>query len=259
MNLTGRTVLVTGAAGAVGGSVCRHIDKAGGRLIAVDSDLGKLDPVVVEKILARGGSVHELDVGDENTWIIHLAGVLSPIDGLVTCAAVIDIAPNPGEPSRSAWDHTINATLTGVWLACAAVIPHMRAHGRGGSIVNVGSVVAHLGSATAQPAYTSAKGGVLALSRELAVANAAENIRVNVVSPGLLDTYLIRKLIASDEELRRRLTHIPLGRLGVPTDVATTVVWLLSAEASYITGADIPVDGGLSAAFVTGREDTRPR
>ena len=258
MTLSEQTVLVTGAAGAVGCAVCQHIDKAGGRLIAVDSDITKLDPLTAETILAKGGLVHQLDVADEKAWP-DLAGALKPIDGRVTCAAVIDVAASPGEPCRSAWDHTISTTLTGVWLACEAAIFHMLAHGRGGSIVNVGSVVARLGSATSQPAYTSAKGGVLALSRELAVANAAEGIRVNVVSPGLLDTDLTRGLIASDEELGRRLTHIPLGRLGLPGDVAAMVAWLLSAEANYITGADIPIDGGLSAAFVTGREAGQPR
>ncbi len=124
----------------------------------------------------------------------------------------------------------------------------------GGSIVHVSSVVATRASSTAQLAYTASKGAVSSISRELAVAYASAGIRVNSIAAGLLETALTAPLVAEPSELARRLAHIPLGRLGRADEVANACVWLLSDESSYMTGAELTVDGGLSAAFLTGRE-----
>jgi NAD(P)-dependent dehydrogenase (short-subunit alcohol dehydrogenase family) len=252
MTLTGLSVLVTGAAGALGSAVCREAASRGARVTAVDLRQA-IDQPLCDLIQRTGGSVHRFDATDKDSWE-RLGPFLSDLDALITCTAVVDQLQPDGRLSRSEWDRVIASTLTGVWVACSTAIAHMRAHGRGGSIVNVGSVVASRGSSVSQPAYTSAKGGVLALSRELAVAHAADAIRVNVVSPGLLETSLTENLTVSPEELNDRLVHIPAGRLGTVADIVPVVLFLLERGAAYVTGADFAVDGGLSAAFVTGRE-----
>jgi NAD(P)-dependent dehydrogenase (short-subunit alcohol dehydrogenase family) len=255
MTLLGSSLLVTGAAGTLGSALCREAASRGARVIAVDIDTHAVDRSILDLIETTGGSCHDFDVADEDSWT-RLSPRLTDLDALVTCAAVMDHFEPDGRLARRVWDRTIASTLTGVWLACSTAIAHMRAHGRGGSIVNVGSVVAFRGSSVAQPAYTSAKGAVVALSRELAVLHATDGVRVNVVSPGLLDTRLTEDLIASEGELNRRLSHIPAGRLGTVADVVPVILFLLEPATAYVTGADFRVDGGLSAAFVTGREQS---
>ncbi|MDE2742759.1 MAG: SDR family oxidoreductase, partial [Gemmatimonadota bacterium] len=113
------------------------------------------------------------------------------------------------------------------------------------------SFVALLGAATPQLAYTASKGGVLALTRELAVVHARENIRVNALCPGPLRTELLMKYLDSEEKRQRRLVHIPMGRFGEAEEIARTVVFLASDDASFITGSAFVVDGGITAAYVT--------
>ena len=140
--------------------------------------------------------------------------------------------------------------LKGVFLGCKYGIPALRRAG-GGAIVNTASFVASLGAATPQLAYTASKGGVLALTRELAVVHARENIRVNALCPGPLRTELLMKYLDSEEKRQRRLVHIPMGRFGEAEEIARTVVFLASDDASFITGATFAVDGGITAAYVT--------
>ena len=140
--------------------------------------------------------------------------------------------------------------LKGVFLGCKYGIPALRRAG-GGAIVNTASFVALLGAATPQLAYTASKGGVLALTRELAVVHARENIRVNALCPGPLRTELLMKYLDSEEKRQRRLVHIPMGRFGEAEEIARTVVFLASDDASFITGATFAVDGGITAAYVT--------
>jgi NAD(P)-dependent dehydrogenase (short-subunit alcohol dehydrogenase family) len=149
------------------------------------------------------------------------------------------------------WHRTLQVNVIGALLASqtAVALAAERA-----AIVHIGSVVASRGSAKAQLAYTSSKGAVAAMSRELAVECAPRNIRVNTIVAGLLSTPLTASLVEDPVELGRRVAHIPLGRLGGAREVALAAIWLLSDDASYVTGTELCVDGGLSAAFVTGRE-----
>jgi NAD(P)-dependent dehydrogenase (short-subunit alcohol dehydrogenase family) len=148
------------------------------------------------------------------------------------------------------WDLTMDVNLKGVFLGCKYGIPALRRAG-GGAIVNTASFVALLGAATPQLAYTASKGGVLALTRELAVVHAREQIRVNALCPGPLRTELLMKYLDTEEKLNRRLVHIPMGRFGEAEEIARTVVFLASDDASYITGTSFVVDGGITAAYVT--------
>ncbi|MDP6702817.1 MAG: SDR family oxidoreductase, partial [Candidatus Latescibacteria bacterium] len=148
------------------------------------------------------------------------------------------------------WDLTMDVNLKGVFLGCKYGIPALRRAG-GGAIVNTASFVALLGAATPQLAYTASKGGVLALTRELAVVHASEQIRVNALCPGPLRNELLMKYLDTEEKLNRRLVHIPMGRFGEAEEIARTVVFLASDDASYITGTSFVVDGGITAAYVT--------
>lgn len=148
------------------------------------------------------------------------------------------------------WDLTMNINLKGLFFCCKYGIPHIQ-KSQGGSIINVASFVGLRGAATPQIAYTASKGGVLALSRELAIIHAKENIRVNAVCPGPLRTKLLMDFLNTEEKKQRRLVHLPMGRFGEAREIAEGITFLASDESSYITGTDFLVDGGLCAAYVT--------
>jgi len=140
--------------------------------------------------------------------------------------------------------------LKGVFLGCKYGIPALKRAG-GGSVINTASFVAILGAATPQIAYTASKGGVLAMTRELAVVHARENIRVNALCPGPLHTDLLMKFLDTEEKRQRRLVHIPMGRFGEAEEMARAALFLASDDASYVTGTAFTVDGGITAAYVT--------
>jgi NAD(P)-dependent dehydrogenase (short-subunit alcohol dehydrogenase family) len=148
------------------------------------------------------------------------------------------------------WDLTMAVNLKGVWLGCKYGIPALR-RARGGSVINTASFVALLGAATPQVAYTASKGGVLALTRELAVVHAREGIRVNALCPGPLRTELLMKFLDSEAKRQRRLVHVPMGRFGEAAEIARAALFLASDDSSYVTGAELIVDGGITAAYVT--------
>jgi NAD(P)-dependent dehydrogenase (short-subunit alcohol dehydrogenase family) len=151
---------------------------------------------------------------------------------------------------EATWDTTLDVNAKGVFLGCKHGIPALRRAG-GGAIVNTASFVARLGAATPQVAYTASKGAVLALTRELAVIHAREGIRVNALSPGPLRTELLMRFLDTEEKRRRRLVHIPMGRFGEATEIARAALFLASDDASFMTGAELVVDGGITAAYVT--------
>ncbi|MCB0149166.1 MAG: SDR family oxidoreductase, partial [Caldilineaceae bacterium] len=148
------------------------------------------------------------------------------------------------------WDKTMAVNLKGVFLGCKYGIPALRRAG-GGSIINTASFVALLGAATPQLAYTASKGGVLALTRELAIVHAREKIRVNALCPGPLRTELLMKFLDTEAKRQRRLVHIPMGRFGEAKEMAQAALYLASGESSFVTGAEFVVDGGITAAYVT--------
>ncbi|MBW8805523.1 MAG: SDR family oxidoreductase, partial [Catenulisporales bacterium] len=155
-----------------------------------------------------------------------------------------------------AWERVQKVNLTSVYHCCKAVIPHMirqfEETGRGGSIINTASFVATLGSATSQISYTASKGGVLAMSRELGVQFAKQGIRVNALSPGPVNTPLLKELFAKDpERAARRLVHVPRGSFAEPEEIAAAVAFLASDDSSFVTASNFLVDGGISGAYVT--------
>ena len=151
---------------------------------------------------------------------------------------------------ESTWERVMAVNLKGVWLGCKAGIPALLASG-GGSIVNVASFVALMGAATAQIAYTSSKGGVLAMTREIAVEYARQGIRANALCPGPIQTPLLEELLSDPARRARRMVHIPMGRLGQAQELAKAALFLASDDSSFMTGASLVVDGGITAAYVT--------
>ncbi|KAI8366069.1 D123-domain-containing protein [Radiomyces spectabilis] len=166
------------------------------------------------------------------------AGIMHPMD---------DNALNTEE---RIWDLTMDINVKGVWYGCKHAIIAMRKSG-GGSIINTASFVALMGAATPQLAYTASKGAVLAMTRELAMVHARENIRFNSLCPGPIRTPLLMDFLNTEEKKQRRLVHVPQGRFGEAIEQAYGALFLASDESSFVTGVDFRVDGGLASAYVT--------
>jgi NAD(P)-dependent dehydrogenase (short-subunit alcohol dehydrogenase family) len=152
--------------------------------------------------------------------------------------------------TEDVWDLTIDINAKGVFLGCKYGIPALQRAG-GGSVINTASIVAVMGSATAQVAYTASKGAVLAMTRELAIVHARQNIRINALCPGPLRTELLMKFLDTEEKLQRRRVHIPIGRFGEAKEIAQAALYLASDESSFMTGSQFIIDGGITAAYVT--------
>jgi NAD(P)-dependent dehydrogenase (short-subunit alcohol dehydrogenase family) len=156
----------------------------------------------------------------------------------------------PVDTSLDVWRKTMEINATSVFLCSKYGIPEILKSG-GGSIINVSSIVALVGSANAQIAYTASKGAVLAMTKEMATIYAREGIRINAICPGPLYTELLKYLLDTDEKLDRRLVHLPYGRFGHPKEIAQAATFLASDESSLVNAAEFVVDGGLTKAYLT--------
>ncbi|GAA1464291.1 3-oxoacyl-ACP reductase [Nocardiopsis exhalans] len=246
-----RVAVITGAAGGIGRATALRLSEEGATVVAVDLDEegGKS---VAE---ATGGGFIRADVTDEAAVEALFARVKAEYGSVDVAFNNAGISPPDDDSilttSLDAWRRVQEVNLTSVYLCCKYALPHMRAQGKG-AIVNTASFVATMGAATSQVSYTASKGGVLALSRELGVQFAREGIRVNALSPGPVDTPLLRELFAKDpERAARRLVHVPLGRFADATEIAAAVAFLASDDASFVTASNFLVDGGISGAYVT--------
>jgi NAD(P)-dependent dehydrogenase (short-subunit alcohol dehydrogenase family) len=149
------------------------------------------------------------------------------------------------------WDRVINVNLTGVFLCCRHAVPLMVSSPGTSSLINIASFVALMGAAAPQIAYTASKGGVLSMTREIAVQYARQGLRANAICPGPIKTPLLEPLIADEAKRSNRLGHIPAGRFGEPSDIANAALFLASEESAWVTGTEFLVDGGITAAYLT--------
>ena len=253
--LQGKVALITGAANGIGRQTALRFVAEGARVVVADVD-DEAGQGVVSRLEELGGQalyVHA-DVSrdaDCAAMIEAAESAYGALHVLFNNAGISHIDDDDAIATDEAvWDLTMAINLKGVFLGCKHGIPALRRAG-GGSIINMASFVALLGAATAQLAYTASKGGVLAMSRELAVVHARENIRVNALCPGPQQTELLMKYLNTEAKRHRRLVHVPMGRFGEAEEIASAALYLASDEAAYVTGTSFTVDGGATAAYVT--------
>jgi NAD(P)-dependent dehydrogenase (short-subunit alcohol dehydrogenase family) len=227
----GASVVVADRDAEAGARVVAEIEAAGARACVASVDVAQAEQVEAAVALAEDsfGALHVL---------FNNAGIFPAADG------------SPVDTPEDVWDLVMDVNLKGVFLGCKFGIPALLRAG-GGSIVNTASFVAVVGAATSQIAYTASKGGVLAMTREIAVEYARQGIRANALCPGPVNTPLLQELLADPAARERRLVHVPMGRLAEAGEVARAALYLASDESSYVTGSTFLVDGGITSAYVT--------
>jgi len=255
MRLEHQVALITGAGSGIGREAALLFSSEGAGIVAVDvNDAGGNETVkMIEAQGARAVYVHAnvAKGSDCEKMIAATEKHFGTLNILFNNAGIMDTRDDDAvKTDEEVWELTMSVNLKGVFLGCKYGLPALRRAG-GGSIINTASFVAFLGAATPQLAYTASKGGVLAMTRELAVIHARENIRVNALCPGPLRTELLMKVLNTEEKQQRRLVHIPMGRFGEAKEIAKAALFLASDDSSYMTGAALMVDGGITAAYVT--------
>jgi NAD(P)-dependent dehydrogenase (short-subunit alcohol dehydrogenase family) len=251
MRLANKVALITGGGSGIGKASCLLFAREGAKVVVVDLKQETAE-ATAEEIRQAGGeargfaadvskakdseamvafaeeSYGRLDIAFNN------AGVFHPNDESVT------------NTSEEIWDMVIDVNLKGVFLGCKYEVPALLRAG-GGSIINTASFVAVMGAAVPQIAYTASKGGVLAMTREIAVEFARQNIRANSLCPGPVETPLLAELLADPARRNRRLVHIPQGRFARAEEMANAALFLASDESSFVTGSVITADGGMTS------------
>ncbi len=253
--LEGKVALITGGGSGIGKASCLAFAREGARVVAVDLKQETAE-ATAQEIRDAGGEARAFaaDVSkekdseamvrfaEEQFGALHVAfnnaGVFHPDDESVTTT------------SEEIWDMVIDINLKGVFFGCKYEIPAMLRAG-GGSIINTASFVAVMGAAVPQIAYTASKGGVLAMTREIAVEFARQNIRANALCPGPVETPLLAELLADPARRNRRLVHIPPGRFARAEEMANAALFLASDESSFVNASTFLVDGGITAAYIT--------
>ena len=236
MRLAGRRILVTGAASGIGAETAALFRREGAEVAMLDR---------VEIADDRAAVADVIDATAVSDAIGRLAGKLGGLDGVVGCAGVDLLRPFP-EMTADDWRRVVDVNLTGPFNVCHAAVPHLRAAG-GGTIVHVSSG-AGLRPLPGRTAYCSAKAGLVMFAKSLAIDLAPDNIRVNAICPGIVDTPMFRDGLADaadpDAELAMVLDRYLVKRIGTPLDIANAALFLSSPESAQITGSALAVDGG---------------
>ena len=253
--LAGKVALITGGGSGIGRATSLLFAAEGARVVVVDVKSGPAQETA-GMVRDAGGDAAPFaaDVSkakeaeamvrfaEETFGALHVAfnnaGIFHPDDESATTTP------------EEVWDLVIDVNLKGVFLGCKYEIPALL-RACGGSIINTASFVAVMGAAVPQIAYTASKGGVLAMTREIAVELARRNIRANALCPGPVETPLLAELLADPARQQRRLVHIPPGRFARAEEMAQAALFLASEESSYVNGTAFLVDGGITAAYIT--------
>jgi meso-butanediol dehydrogenase/(S,S)-butanediol dehydrogenase/diacetyl reductase len=247
--LAERVAVITGAGSGIGAATALRFARAGARVIV--SDVNDADGERVAAEIARAGGAAAYcradirDAGDVERLMATAAERFGALHVLFNNAGTGTYGPVP-DLAPETWDHILAVNLTGVFLCARAAIPHLRRAG-GGAIVNTASISGLFGD-YGLAAYNASKGGVVTLTRAMAIDHARENIRVNAICPGPIDTPLLRQVLDALPGMEERYREsVPLGRIGTPEDVAEAALFLASDAARYITGTTLVVDGGITA------------
>ncbi|MGN6698779.1 MAG: SDR family NAD(P)-dependent oxidoreductase [Thermomicrobiales bacterium] len=250
--LAGKRVIITGAGSGMGRAAALRFAQEGARVGLLDTNETHLADVAAA-VAATGGDVLSLaaDVTDEAQVEAAVAEAVARWGGLDTIVAnaAIQLFGQDDRADRltaGVWRKTIDVNLTGIFLACKHGIKAILASG-GGSVICIASPTSLYGLAPGFDAYSASKAGVLGLVKVMANDYARLGVRVNAVIPGFTDTPLVRAVMEDNEEFRRLVGTIPLGRPGKPAEVAAVMAFLASDDASYVTGAAWAVDGGMTA------------
>lgn len=251
--LDGKVALITGAGAGIGREAASLFAAEGASIVAVDVNAAAAEETVGllgdTKAIAVAADVSSGD--DCAAMVAATEAEFGRLDVMFNNAGIMDSADDDTLTTDEAtWDRTMSINAKGVFLGCKHGVPALHRAG-GGSIINTASFVALVGAATSQVAYTASKGAVLAYTRELAVRHARENIRANALCPGPLRTELLMKFLDTDAKKQRRLVHVPMGRFGEAHEIAKAALFLASDDSSFMTGSEMVVDGGLTAAYVT--------
>ena len=253
--LAQRVALIIGGASGIGREAVLLFAAEGASVVVADRDEAAGTAVVAE-VAAAGGRAHFVaaDVARAADVEAAVAAAEHEYGALQVLFNNAGVFPgkdsSPVDTPEDVWDLVMNVNLKGVFLGCKYGIPALERAG-GGSIINTASFVAVMGAATSQIAYTASKGGVLAMTREIAVEYARQGIRANALCPGPVNTPLLEQLLADPAARARRLVHVPMGRLAEAGEIARAALFLASEESSYVNGATFVVDGGITAAYVT--------
>jgi NAD(P)-dependent dehydrogenase (short-subunit alcohol dehydrogenase family) len=251
--LDGKVCVITGAGGGMGRDAAILFTQEGAKVCAADVNA----EAAAETVTLTNGEAfaQQVDVADEASVATMLEATAERFGGIDVLYNNAGISPNDDasvlDTSVEAWDRVQAVNTKGVFLCCKHGIPYLLERG-GGSVINVASFVAIVGAATSQISYTASKGAVLSMTRELAVQFARQNIRINALCPGPVETPLLLSIYGDDPAaLERRRTHWPTGRLAKPREVVNGALFLASDESTYVNGATFLVVGGLTAAYVT--------
>ncbi|KAH6980891.1 hypothetical protein BGZ61DRAFT_475780 [Ilyonectria robusta] len=265
--LAGKNAVITGAAGGIGLETSILFAKEGASVLMSDISLPALEKAAakVKQLVPDAARVEifKCDVSKESEVqaMVETLDSWGGLDVMFNNAGIMHAKDDDAVNTPEAiWDLTQNINVKGVWFGCKHAVLSLRRHNKTkASIINTASVVALVGAATPQLAYTASKGAVLALTRELSMVHAREGFRFNNLCPAPLNTPLLQDWLGDDQPKRqRREIHFPMGRFGEAIEQAHAVVFLASDESSFVNGHDFAVDGGMTKAYVTAEGPAAP-